>query len=90
MVDPRLGEINPAAFAAENALAVQDLAARHAKQSAKPVPTAVQNLLVQKLFQQLGPNGGISAAAASVLAHVIVDLQERIAALEAAQPQAGK
>jgi hypothetical protein len=84
-VDQRLGEIDKAAFAAENAAAVQDLAARNATKQAKPVPAAVQNL-----FRQLGPNGGITAAAASVLAHLIVDLQERIAALEAAQPKEGQ
>lgn len=80
-IDPRLGEIDASAFAAENAAAVKDLATRQAGQPAKqPVPAAVLNL-----FRQLGPSGGISASAASVLAHVIVDLQERIAALEAAQ-----
>lgn len=79
-IDPRLGEIDASAFAAENAAAVKDLAARQPKQPAKPAPAAVQNL-----FRQLGPNGGITAAAASVLAHVIVELQERVAALEAAQ-----
>jgi hypothetical protein len=79
-VDQRLGEIDKAAFAAEHAAVAQQVTARQAAPKPKPVTAAQTNL-----YRQLGPNGGISAAAASVLARVIVDIQERIAALEAAQ-----
>ena len=81
-IDPRLGEIDRAAFAAENAAAVQQITAQQAAPKPRPVTAAQTNL-----YRQLGPNGGIPAAAASVLAQVIVELQERVTALEAAQGQ---
>jgi hypothetical protein len=80
-IDPKLGEINTAEFTREFEAEVKKIADRTAQQrAAKP-----QSPAVHYLFRQLGPSGGIPAAGASVLAHVIVELQERIAALEAAQ-----
>lgn len=82
MVDPRLGEINPAAFAAENARVLDDISRRTAPTKTKPASKDEQ-----ELYQLLGPNGGLPVHSAKALARIISGLHERIAALEAALPK---
>jgi hypothetical protein len=79
-IDPRLGEIDRAAFAAENATVLSDIARRTAPARTKPVSKDEQ-----ELYHLLGPNGGLPVHSAKALARIISGLMERIAVLEAAQ-----
>jgi hypothetical protein len=79
-VDQRLGEIDKAAFAAENAAVLNAINQRPAPTKTKPASKDEQ-----ELYHLLGPNGGLPVHSAKALARVISGLMERIAALEAAQ-----
>lgn len=82
MVDARLGEIDKAAFAADNAAVLNTITQRTAPAKTKPASKDEQ-----ELYHLLGPNGGLPVHSAKALARIISGLHERIAALEAAQPR---
>lgn len=79
-IGQRLGEIDKAAFATENAAVLNAITQRTARTRTQPASKDEQDL-----YHLLGPNGGLPVHSAKALARIITGLVERIAALEAAQ-----
>jgi hypothetical protein len=79
MVDARLGEIDKAAFAVDNAAVLNEIDRRTPPTKVKPASKDEQ-----ELYHLLGPNGGLPVHSAKALARIISGLMERISVLEAA------